>query len=245
MIQKILLATILILIVLGQELLLFTPTIGLFMNLLLILVLFILALYDKPDLFAQDVLVISAIIPAISILSISLGLKNVFFSESLIVGMLIFLSLFYLRDFRLPEHPLRITTIKNLLIVIPFVLVIELGFLDFGHMQSFHSLLPIYASLLFLISLAIGEALYFFALIQNTSSDMGGKLTGIIYATVLFTLFQTNNSPYNIIFFGILGLALTCIYKYSKNIYLIAFIIFSIQLTFYFSSGTLLPLTLH
>ena len=124
MIQKILLATILVLIVLGQELLLFAPTIGLFMNLLLILVLFILALYDRPDLFAQDVLVISAIVPAISVLSISFGFENVFFSECLIIGLLIFLSFSYLLDFKLPEHPLRIDTIKNLLIVIPFILFI-------------------------------------------------------------------------------------------------------------------------
>jgi len=245
MIQKILLATILILIVLGQILLLFVPTLGLFMNALLIVVLCSSMLYDKPDLFAQDVLAISAIIPVISIISISSGIKDVFYLESLIIIMLIVISVFYLWDFRLPEHPLRIDTIKNLHIIVPVVLSSEAVYLFFKHTQNLNSLFSIYMLIIFLISLSIGETLYFFALTQNLVSDMGGKLTGIIYTTILFTLFQTNNSPYNIIFYGILGLVLTCIYKYSSNIFLIGFIIFSVQLTFYLSSGTILPLTLH
>lgn len=247
MIQKILLSTILILLTISQEMILFAPTFGIFTNILLILMLLLLTLFDEPDLFAQDALVISAIIPVISIISLSFNFKNVFFSESVIIGILIFLSFFYLWDFRLSEHPLRITrnTLKTLLITLPVFLIIEGGYLYFKHLQNFHSLLPIYTSILFLILLSIGEALYFFAITQNLVSDMGGKITGVIYVTILFTIFQTNNSINTIIFYGVLGLILTSIYKFSKNAYLIAIIIFTFQLTFYLSSGTLLTLVLH
>jgi len=245
MIQKILLATILLLIVLGQILLMITPTVGLFVNMFFVLILFILALYDKRDLFAQDLLIISAIIPVISIISISFEIKDVFLSECIIVDILIFLSLYYLWDFRLLEHPLQLKTINNFLITIPLALLTEIGFLYFNHLSQFNSHLPIYISIIFLISLPIAETLYFFALVQNLASDMGGKTAGVIYATALFTLFQTNGSFHSLIFYGMLGLMLACTYNYSRNTYLIIFIIFSIQLTFYLSSGTLLPLTLH
>jgi hypothetical protein len=233
MIHTLLLVLITICLTLTQGLLFSLPVVGIIATGFCVLFFYLLAIYDVYDLYAEDTLTLSAVIPAITLFTTALELQHSLVHTAVTYATLLFLSGGY-TIFLYIKHGIFAWRWSN---YIPFILPLGIGV---GLLLQ--SLIPTHPPIAntpelliygLLVLIAIAETLFFQALVQNAVELMTEQMLAILFTSLLYTIFHATNIMYiNFMFFGV-SVILASTYSFIRNIYVICALNLVIQVTFY------------
>lgn len=245
MIQILLLIIILILLTLSQLTLIFFPFFGVLFNAFLLFLLLVSAVYDVYDLFAKDVLALASVVPLLQLLAIALPQYDPFINTHITYLILLLLTALYLPILRIEEHLFKLKK-WIFLPLSPFIGLI-LGFMAkilFSSSVSFIHV-PLIPALFFLLTVACVEEIFFRGLLQNAVSFMSKPIIGVLFSSVVFTLFHITPNLLLVVFTFIASVFISSFYAYWKNIYCAILINLAMNITFYLLTGSLLFIVTH
>ncbi len=217
MVQTIILYSSLLLLLTAQIIYLASPVLAIVSNGILLVFFVLLSIYDRYDLYAEDVFALLAAIPALFLILFTNQFAATAYPHAVLDVCLFILSMLYIWSYK-KKFSFSLSHVGYFVLALPLGILLAYILKTVGGKP-----LPVpfdrttIGVLLYLMA-ALGSELYFRLLVQDAAIKMTTQLTGIIFVTLLFLLTHYHTNTLMMIYYFFVSLISSLLYMKSRSI---------------------------